>query len=953
MDVVSFFSQILPEDEDGRWYLVAKRVGGRKMNHLPYQDLPAMAQEASRLSPSHDVYFALASYGPPQKNPDTGRTHYRRREQARYVKALWWDIDCGPDKMYPTRQKAVKAVGDFVKSWRLPRPLIVSSGGGLHVYWPLAERVEPERWRVLAARLRAAREESGVRVDPARELDVCSILRVPGTLNHKHRAFVHILLEAGEVWPAGRWEERLPVAQEVLGARVKPEVNDELSGDLEGPPADAMEMARQCPAVAAMQQLGGRVPEPHWRAVIGLLKYCERGRELAHEWSREDPRYTPQVVEDRYERWHTGPTTCAYMRTVAPQYCDKCAFLGRITSPIQLGQTAPPKSRSATPGFPEPPQGFYYNEKGVLVRWGKGASGVPEAVPVTASRIHAVRRSETSDGVVVEFMAFHQMKGRLKGRKFQILASKLGEGGAALMRELGKYEIFPMTNKSVSALTEYLRREVERLKERENTKALYSRYGWHDERFLLGQRLFTSNGSTTNVQLEGVAADRARFFEPRGKTEEWVKAVNYLYNRVGMEPMQYVIGCAFGSILGAFLPEVYKGIPVALIGTQSGQGKTTVGQIACSLYGSPMAMFLNSEQGATPNARNALFAAYQNLPILVDEITNIRADALSKLLYCLANGADKLRMTGKATALTLKEPEHWNCISILTANTRLYQAMGEHRANSMAEAMRVLELDVDSYGIPQLKPSDVEECLNAAVLHAGTAGAIYVDQVVQRLGKIKHAVNHTSRLLSQKYPQLFGVGETRFWRFQLATVIVGLRLAHGMGLVRFDIQRTIRWALDAMTDTYRYVRGLMGGVTDETVAEFFSSLVGRTIVTADWRTPTLEDSRVALRGSPVARYVTNPGAHAQFGGKLIVLRRYITMWASQHRLNDREFVKALKARGLVDGTYSNVNIATGTTLTSAATSVVAFDTAALGQNAAQLKVITGQTEEDQHDADAL
>jgi hypothetical protein len=135
------------------------------------------------------AYHACAGYKEarydPLGAPPAERRYGRTKRNARGAKAFWLDIDAGPGKSYPDSKVAVRAVVEFCRATGLPRPLIVLSGLGLHIYWPLIETLDPETWGRYARGLKALCVKHGLQADPARTADITSVLRTPGTHHRK------------------------------------------------------------------------------------------------------------------------------------------------------------------------------------------------------------------------------------------------------------------------------------------------------------------------------------------------------------------------------------------------------------------------------------------------------------------------------------------------------------------------------------------------------------------------------------------------------------------------------------------------------------------------------------------------------------------------------------------------------------------------------------------------
>jgi hypothetical protein len=122
----------------------------------------------------------------PPNTPRNARRFGRTRHNTLGAKSLWLDLDCGPKKKYQTVEAAHTALIAFCKKVGLPLPIIITSGGGLHCYWPLEKTLDPPTWRRYASGLKALCERHGLHVDPSRTTDITSVLRTPGTTNRKY-----------------------------------------------------------------------------------------------------------------------------------------------------------------------------------------------------------------------------------------------------------------------------------------------------------------------------------------------------------------------------------------------------------------------------------------------------------------------------------------------------------------------------------------------------------------------------------------------------------------------------------------------------------------------------------------------------------------------------------------------------------------------------------------------
>lgn len=156
----------------------------------------ALTMAAERSQAGDDVYFACAEY----LTPDS-----RKADNAAGARALWVDIDCGEQKAaegkgYATKDDGMAALPKFHIPAGLPGPThIFDSGSGLHAYWVLSTLLPAAEWKAVALQLKALCKKLGFLADPSRTADIASVLRVPGTLNHKYTPPKPVaLIEASE-----------------------------------------------------------------------------------------------------------------------------------------------------------------------------------------------------------------------------------------------------------------------------------------------------------------------------------------------------------------------------------------------------------------------------------------------------------------------------------------------------------------------------------------------------------------------------------------------------------------------------------------------------------------------------------------------------------------------------------------------------------------------------------
>ena len=344
--LLDFYKAVLPEYGNYCLFILPER------RHVWVDSLDKLATASEKLSPRKGVYFATSSF-----EAATSRT----QANVLGLRSLRLDIDAGPDKfakhgegkVYATQKDALVATVQFSKTVSLAPSFIVSSGQGLHIYYALTETVTPDAWEPVAKALALLCVQHKFLADPSVTEDTARVLRPIGSLHSEGRV-VSLMKATGVVYG-------LAALGAKLGAVIAPKrkydlsVNDEVLTTFQGPPSSAIKIAQHCPALREIVDLEGDVPEPQWRAMLGLVKRTVEERSIAHEWSIGSSDYDQDEVDAKFDAWTTGPTTCTEFAKHTDT-CSTCPHKGRIKSPIVLGlMTAPEIEAIPEEIRPEPP----------------------------------------------------------------------------------------------------------------------------------------------------------------------------------------------------------------------------------------------------------------------------------------------------------------------------------------------------------------------------------------------------------------------------------------------------------------------------------------------------------------------------------------------------------------------------------------------------------------------
>jgi len=923
MDTASFLQKILPTTGIrflAEWVPQPTHARGGFFAHFPYgdDDLDAMTAKCASISGTgHDAYFACASFKEViYKVSKNGREFPAGREQdnVHLVKAFWLDMDVGKDdpaKCYPTQREAAVDVARLVREVGLPQPMLVSSGAGLHVYWPLTENLDGKRWMAIASQLKSTCAHLGVKADPSRTADSASVLRPIGTMNPKHGKPVRLLKDAEAVDAgliAGKLADFILANQVSHTRRDAPAAssrNYALMGthEVEYPPSHAENIIQGCAVMANFYDKRGDVNEPFWYAALGLLKHCVDGEKVAHDWSSGSPDYDAHVTQNKIEQWTFGPPGCKKLETESGLgVCAKCPHYGKIASPIQAGHVRPVDQVvqvvDAVTHIPldlDLPAGFSWRN-GSLSHWvdGKGADDLGSEVPFSDTLFVVTNRVRDEDGTwnlrINMDMAGHYW------REFD-LPQMLIPDGRGLARHLAKYEIIIF---GINHAMEYLKAYSRRLREVDQQMTTYSRFGWDEAKFIVGTTAFTPDGKTAPVLVTDNVINSGKAFdsEPGGDLDAWVDLLDQAYNRPGAEKYQFVIAAAFASpMVPLFDFQNYRGIPIVLSG-EGGSGKSSVCEAAATIYGDPKALMTNagSEGGATLNSLFALASMYNGVPLLFDEITERDSKDFVPLMYTLSNGICKSRMTAAGKFAETAPP--FAGIYFGTANVNVTDMLYDAAKKDVSDATSARCFEIGGLSkadmLTTFAGTNMKDLLEHKLFrHHGMAAQVYLPYLVKNAETIR---NKVIELRTKLGGDIDGDSRERFYIDTIAFAHVAATVAKKLGLIKWDVNAMTKWSIGHIKSLRRSFME-RSALSEDNISVFLGWLYGRTIVTRNFpRGKTRqEDTEMVmdqLRHSPCARIATKDR-------RMFVTSHAVAEWCKDHNQVVEKFRDQLKRENYI------------------------------------------------------
>lgn len=787
------------------WFAIVGIKGAGK-NADVRQELVATREEADVLveryvSAGRNVFFGVAKYA-------SGSN--RTKENVQALKAFWLDIDCGPSKAevnpdtqrpdgYADQRAGLMALKAFCKTVGLPTPTLVSSGGGIHAYWPLEEEISRRDWEPVAERFKEVCRTQNFYVDD-KVFEVARILRVPGTFNFKEEEPRPVqIVHVGET-------TTLEEMRSILGVRAKAQATIFDDDYKPSPRQEAIQrsigysfkriMKRTVNGDGCNQLLHAFNNQAtlgyyEWFYALSVAAMCEDADKAIHVVSQGYPDYDHDEVVKKAATIKKA-TSCAKFRSVNPELCDGCPHFNKILGPKQLGKEL--REAGDEPVFVETPKGeveeivipkypfpFYRGEGGGI--WRKPPKDDPEADPILIydKDFYVVKRmNDSTDGDMALFRLHLPQDGM---REFAISMGKVTQKDE--LRKLLAANGVYIYGKRFEILMEYVVKSAEELQYREKAEIMRQQFGWADgdSRFVLGDQEITVDGNIYSPPSK-TTSRLAKFIGPVGSLDKW-KEVWKLYGEPGMEAQAFAALSAFGSPLLKFLNQT--GAVINLFNSRSGTGKTTILNMVNSVYGHPKELRLKEKD--TSNGKLQWVGILNNLPATMDELTNATPKEYSDFLYELSNGKGKERMLAGSNELR-ENNTTWQNITVSTSNSSFAEKLSVLKNNPEGELMRLIEYPI---GLVEVVNTAHSKNLFDQVLFAnyGHAGPLYLRYVLVNMEYVRKKCLQMQAKVDR---ELQLAPKERFWSATIAVNIVGGMLARACGLIDWDMERIYRWA---------------------------------------------------------------------------------------------------------------------------------------------------------------
>lgn len=883
MDTLKFLQRVLPSA--GLYVTTVINPDGRKQGF--FATIDELAKAVLGLDQrGNNTYFAISAF------VEKGN---RKQENVRATKVVALDVDCGESKPFPTWREGLQALGKFVLELKLPKPMIVHSGNGLHVYWTLTEELEPSRWKPLAEAMKAAAKDKGFEIDPAVPADSARILRPVGTKNPKGNNVVKLLLDAPETTVEILTTSlsaymvahlvSLPRSTSSSGLAQALQVHQEF------PPANATVITTKCQQINWCTKNQGEVQEPLWYGLMGVAAYCQDSDAVAISWSDQHPGYNASDTLRKVAHWRsatTGPTTCSKFEELRPGGCKGCKFKDKVGTPARLGiqylEVAPPSTapdRAAT-DIPVP-RPFKRTVDGMKMT-------IDETdIDICKFDIYPVAYGK-DESLGYETVRYHWNRPHLGWQELVMRQAYLTDGHREFATILADQGIVLNGKKQTEYFQLMLRSYMDELRQKRAMTNMYSTMGWKDNysQFVIGDTILRRNadGSVSEEAITLAATSQRLGHELWGKAgslDAWV-AFSALLERTNLMPHMFALGVSLSAPFYAFTG--LHGLTVSLYGPTGG-GKTLAQYWQQSVWGTPEKLHFAAK--FTQNTLFSRMGLYCHLPMTIDEATMVNDKEVGDFLYWVSQGRDKARLNRNAEE---RDARTWASPTTISTNKSWASKLIASGLDTDAQMARLLEVSVPVHPMFVHGSEAGRKVYQFLTENHGHVGHAYLTKLLE-LGPdgIRATIAEATATFQKRYKCKFA-GAERYWEQAIILADLSLSLAHQWGLIAFDHTSGIEWVLSQMgairravadnkIDAFDLLADYLNECADTQVQVFHTGA----------QKPTMDYSRVP-RGEIRVRFdfYRKNSADSIDRGTIMVDRTHFRRWLAQHGADYKTFI---------------------------------------------------------------
>jgi hypothetical protein len=775
MTPLEFLAVVLPSPDNGLY--CAAELTTKKKEHTFVQKIEEIEPTVGKwVTQNKDIYFALSTF------EQSGK---RTADNARHIRSLFIDMDG-----YETKKAAALALDGFLAKTGidlLGSPYIVSSGGGLHCYWPFTEDVTVDEWKPVAENFKRLCRQEALSIDMTVTADAARVLRIPETFNNKAKYAtprpVRILAEGDTfdfhdlanhiesqlknapppIPPKGKTDLALPGKRPETALSTTTVKLFENSITLfkniykktkDGTGCDQLRYYAENAAEDGV--------EPMWRGWLSIAQKCQDG-EKAAVWLTDLHPYPHERMHQKLAEIK-GPYPCVKFDSENPGICDGCPHWGKITNPLALGRETAVTTAETTIEVeggdkqivrPEPPRGYAYGMRGgvFMEKEDTDANGqvTKRQIMLLPYDVFPVDILSHNGEHLVHMLAVRDYKVQAVSFPQKAIVSK-DETVKALAQQNVMAAFGSGNDKN---LYDYVRACVEKMSSEKKPIEVPDHCGWQpNDTFVWGGKIYSPNREAIEVPMPGLE-NITMNSKPAGTLENWRKFIDLLVRRKLWDHLAIILVGA-GSPLMRFTG--LHGLTVHCASTDSGTGKSLALEGAASIWGHPT--HYRTGAGTSPVAMQQRLGLLHSNALITDEITSKNRDEFEwfpAFLLSMTEGRGKERMESGANKERLNLST-WAAMAIMSSNTHAVDYLtGTRKHASEGELRRLIEYIMDE----KLEWSaDEIEIIKSLSSNYAVAGVVLAQYMVDNIEMVNTLVLQTVR---QMYTEYKAPNDERFW----------------------------------------------------------------------------------------------------------------------------------------------------------------------------------------------
>lgn len=334
----------------------------------------------------------------------------------------------------------------------------------------------------------------------------------------------------------------------------------------------------------------------------------------------------------------------------------------------------------------------------------------------------------------------------------------------------------------------YMALSIKNLQKNLRAARTRNQMGWNSDLsgFTIGEIEYTSNN-----MLLAPAGAAAKTVVPhltcKGSLDAWVR-ITKMYDAPNFEPHALAILAGFGAPLLKLTGGLdVRGMTINLVSNKSGTGKTTAQQLVNSIFGHPTNLLL--VKADTALSKFQYMGLMNNLPVTMDEITNMAPEQLSDFIYDVPIGRGRHRMESQTNKLRVNSAS-WCTFAITSSNAVITDQLTLRKSAPDGEVRRLLEMKV--VGAISSSKQESDSVFSTLLDNYGVAGPDFIKYVL----KNREAVQKEIENVQAKMDVDFRFTQSdRYLSKTLAVIFAAGAIVRRLGLIQFEIEPLYEYAL--------------------------------------------------------------------------------------------------------------------------------------------------------------